>query len=152
MCGKQTEKLVYSEIEGTELRVCSNCARYGTNTRSIHKPRVPNPKFMSKKKQEEENIIEMIIPDYAQKVKQAREKMGLKQEEFARMLNEKMSLVQNVENGKFKPPLKLARKLERMLNIIITEKIKQDELPDFAQEKSSGDGLTIGDLINIKKK
>jgi putative transcription factor len=151
MCGKESEKLVYAEIESTELKVCNNCARYGKNIRSLDRPKAPSKGYFNKKT-EEEKIIEMILPDYASKIKNAREKRNLKQEEFAKMLNEKVSIIQNLETNKFKPSLRLAQKLEKILNITITEKVKTDELPVFKGDKDSFSGLTIGDFIKIKKR
>ncbi|MCP3931924.1 MAG: helix-turn-helix domain-containing protein, partial [Bacteroidetes bacterium] len=41
--------------------------------------------------------------------------MGLKQEQLAKMLSEKESLIQKMETGNFSPPIGMARKIGKIL-------------------------------------
>ncbi len=144
MCGKQ-ELLLKALIEGVEMNVCRGCASFGKvlfapssfgRTRgpmNISKPRVPE-------------IVESIVEEYALKIKETREKRKLTQEEFAKMLNIHESLLRNIEAGKQKPGLDLARKLEKQLGIILVEKVTEEENNE-KQTKSSKGPMTIGDLL-----
>lgn len=149
MCGKET-KLFITRIEGSELKLCKQCSVYGEIVRPVQAP-APPAKRPTPIQRAEEETVEMIVQDYAEKIKRAREKSGLKQEDFARKINEKASLVHKMESGRFKPSLKLAKKLESSLGIKLIEEFKQSEMPTFSTKSKSMD-LTVGDLINIKKR
>lgn len=58
-----------------------------------------------------------IDPEYNLKIRQAREKMGLSQDQLGMMLNEKLSVVRMVETRKLKPDPLLARKFMHHLKI-----------------------------------
>lgn len=49
--------------------------------------------------------------DYHLKVRQAREKMGISQDELGRLINEKPSVIRLIESKKLKPDTVLTRKL-----------------------------------------
>jgi putative transcription factor len=58
-----------------------------------------------------------VDPDYPMLVKQARERLGLTQEQLGRAINVKPSVISHVETGKMKPDLALARSLMHQLRI-----------------------------------
>ena len=72
---------------------------------------------------DEEFSIE-IVPDFGMRVKDAREKLGLKQEELARRINEKVSLLRKIERGEIVPDDRVRQKLERILNISLVERVQ----------------------------
>ncbi len=53
-----------------------------------------------------------------------------------------------MESGKFEPSIKLARKIEKFLNIKL---IEQHEEQHAGIKGESGEGFTIGDFIKVKK-
>lgn len=135
-------------IEGVEMNVCKECAPFG---------KILTPVKIAAKKtnitqqislhQKEPEIIEGIVEDYAVRIKQTREKRGVNQEEFAKMLNERETIMQKIEAGKQKPTLELAKKLEKYLNIKLIEQIKEASLE---QKRDLKTPLTIGDLLQRK--
>jgi putative transcription factor len=64
-------------------------------------------------------------------------------------LYEKASVINRIESGKMVPDIKLARKLERTLNIKLIE--KQDDIIAEDRSSSSSKGATIGDIARIKR-
>jgi uncharacterized protein (TIGR00270 family) len=60
--------------------------------------------------------------DYHLKVRQAREKMGISQDELGRLLNEKPSVIRLIESKKLKPDTVLTRKLmhHMKLNLLVS--------------------------------
>ena len=54
-------------------------------------------------------------------IRNKRDELGLKQEDFAKMLNEKESIIHKLETGEFKPSLKLAKKLEKKFGLKLIE-------------------------------
>ncbi len=142
MCGKE-ENFVRSIIEGSELNVCTKCAKYGKVLGNIaRKPFVPK---MDKSRTKE--AITIINPHYATLIKQKREQLGLKQEDLAKALSEKESVVQKTESGAI-PPMELARKFESFLKIKLIEEYREEV--DTSQKNKTAE-LTLGDFIKIKK-
>jgi len=149
MCGKETELFV-AAIEGTELKVCQSCAKFGKIKARIRPAEAPKKKKQVEAEEEEPEIIQTISSDYALKVKNARESLRLKQEELAKKINEKESVIHKVETGHYEPNIALAKKLERFLKIKLVE---EEEIKKEKQKKDSkiSGPLTIGDILKTKK-
>ena len=151
MCGAQG-RLFKTSIEGTELNVCSNCGKHGKVISEVRVAVREKKKKVQEVREETsvmKEVVQMIVSDFGKKIRDAREAKGLKQEEFAKMINEKESVVHNVEGGKFEPSISLARKLEGFLKVKLIEQYEDDG------EKAptvKSDSFTIGDFIKIKKK
>jgi putative transcription factor len=94
-------------IEGVAMNVCSGCATLG--------------KIIEEPARREQLGLEMaeleIVEDYPALIRRARERMGLKQEELAKRLAERASVVQRLESGRLRPDERLLNKLERVLGI-----------------------------------
>jgi putative transcription factor len=73
----------------------------------------------------------------------------MNQEDFAKKIAEKVSVVHKLEIGEIKPSLALARKLERLLGIKLIEFYEEESK---GNAKVSTEGFTIGDIVKIKKK
>ena len=136
-------------MESAKLIACNMCATHGKKIGKV-KTNTPEPKVKYKEKQtkkEEEPII-LVVDNYNQLIKKKREKLGLKQETLAKQLNEKESLIQQIEAKKAEPSIKLAEKLERKLNITLLEKYE----PNLVTKKDSKEDktVTLGDMIQIK--
>ncbi len=59
----------------------------------------------------------MLREDFSSVIKNARESLGITQEELGRKINEKPSMIGHLENGSMKPDDILAKKLEHFLKI-----------------------------------
>ncbi len=94
-------------------------------------------------------IVQSIVDDYAARIRAAREHLNLTQEAFAKKLSEKVSIIQKIEAGNFKPSIKTARKLEKTLKISLVDQVEDSNIP-FKQESSSSEGLTMADFIKKK--
>ncbi len=115
ICGAEIKGRAYSINIGTsKLKVCEACARYG-----VAVPATTTTTAMQKKRLYEQmdlEIEEEVEPvDYGRRVKAARERAGLKQEELAKMINEKQSLLRKIENEEVIPTEELRMKIERVL-------------------------------------
>ncbi len=149
MCGSEG-KMYKAIVEGAELTVCQNCSKFG-RVISVIKQKEPEkitPKA-GKSKEPEKEIMQIIVKDYAEKIKKKRENLGLKQKDFAKKINEKESLIQNIESGRYEPSIEIAKKFERFLKIKLIEDYEDTPEP---QAKSKTDSFTIGDFIKVKKK
>lgn len=150
ICGVKGE-LFNIEMDGARFVACSNCADYG---KKISKVKIPEMKESKKQKiptkvvEEKEEPIILVVENYNSLIKNKRERLGMKQEELAKAINEKESLIQQIETKKIEPSVKLAEKLEKKLGITLLENYKAPVI----SEKSSKDSgpVTLGDMIQIK--
>lgn len=148
MCGKETD-LVVTLIESTELSVCNGCAKFGKVIRKLkqEEPVRKHHKTIEKKEPKEE-IIKKIVKGYGKLIKNARERLDLKQDEFSKKINEKTSLMQKVESEHHEPSINLAKKIEKFLKIGLVE---EEKLEKLSFDTSNSGNLTIGDIIKLKK-
>jgi putative transcription factor len=140
------------ELEGSILNVCKNCASYGKVIKTYSKPVKQKKKTTTEEKApvKETETIQRTVKNYHTLIKNAREQMGLKQEELAKKLAEKESIIHKLESKSIRPSRELARKLEKFLKIKLVEELEMKP-GQFKKEKSTNKALTIGDLIKFKK-
>ncbi|MDD1771596.1 MAG: multiprotein bridging factor aMBF1 [Methanomassiliicoccales archaeon] len=161
MCGKEMANLLPVRIEGTVLSVCRDCARFGdgvkaggkqgttTSEPSVIQARLDNRERRMKSRDVYETGEESIelAEDFSKRIKEAREKLGWKQEELAAKMNERVSIVHKLESGGMHPDDALIKKVERTLDIKIMEKVMVVK----GEKASSGKVLTLEDCIKKKK-
>ncbi len=148
ICGSE-EKLYHVVIEETELQVCKSCARFGKILKPIEEERKEKKKVNKIEEIPGKEVVEMVVSDFSSKIRKKREQLGLKQEEFAKKINEKESVIHKLETGEITPSLKLAKKLERFLKIKLIEEYEENSAVKIPKEKP--EEMTIGDLIKTKK-
>jgi len=157
MCSSK-EKDYKIEVEGSILTVCEKCVGFGKAIGRI-KQELPEKKKKKMAKAEEKaaearakketESMQLIVPDYASIISRARQRTGLKQEELAKKIAEKESIIHKLESGSMKPDIALARKLEKFLRIKLVETVEIGD--SSSSNKSSSPGsLTIGDLIRVR--
>ena len=140
LCGKDA-RLMPAMIESTELEVCEACGTFG-------KVKAPRQQMQRTSKPvvlpEELEQNEIMVDNFALMIKNAREKLGLKQQELAQKISEKESVIHHIETG-HEPPMVLARKLERALHIKIVQHVQE-----AAMTKGTKSGeMTIGDIVKV---
>ena len=147
MCGNPG-KLFKTIVEGTELSVCQECSRFGKVV-GIVKQSTAGKMQETKSKEPETELIELLVEDYAERIRKKRESLGLNQEEFAKKLNEKESLIQKIESGHFEPSIGLAKRIGKILQLRLVDEYEEKHT---GQKGSKTDAFTIGDFIKIKEK
>ena len=156
MCGKDSS-LVSAQVEGTELKICQGCSKYGQVNKQ-KKPVLFEGGYSSNSYQKRTRPEFQVMSDYSKKLQQARNQRNMTQEEFSKILNEKMSVVQKWESGNLKPRIDVAKRLERQLNLKLLEQISSDDgvedaedMPVISNKKSSSEP-TLGDFIKVRKR
>ena len=147
LCGHEGN-LISAIVEGALLRICPRCKEYG-DVVSIPKPK--SFKRVSTKplvKEPEETIAQ----DFAIQIKRHREKEGLTQKELGENINEKESFIHQLESGHLTPSLVQAQKFERFFHITLIENIEPYDGPKKVNINFKDKGVTIGDLIKVKRK
>jgi putative transcription factor len=135
MCGQDVALTSRVRIEGSVLALCPDCARFGkavdpppapppapaTARRPSYGAGASRPASGNRNMQERDlyqEIGEMeLAPDWAKRIRIAREALHWTPEELGKKLNEKKSVVLKVEAGGFRPPDDLVRRLERLLKV-----------------------------------
>jgi putative transcription factor len=143
-------------IEGTEMKVCEGCASFGKILgRALSKDEIKQDmtnrlKVLEKKKEEKAETIHIVVPDYSNRIKAGREKLGLTQKEFALKLSERESIIHQLESGHMKPSIELAQKLEKFLKIKLVDEFKDEAEGKSSSKKRASDAFTLGDFIKTK--
>jgi putative transcription factor len=143
LCGNSIRgEVQVVNIDGGVFRVCNNCSKLGTPARvpkpvatrsgqtfggrsssrpaPKSNPPPPSPGFSY-------DSEEMILrEDFSSAIKNAREGLGITQEELGRKINEKPSMIGHLEVGSMKPDDLVARKLEHFLKIQLFVPIEEE--------------------------
>jgi len=165
MCGYNGE-LKRAVVEGSLLLLCDKCIRFGE---VIELRRPPSEEIVSGriKKMNTSRFAsmrttgvysevaeeELVVRNYPELIKKARERLIKTQDEVARDIAEKVSIIQGVESGRLEPSLKLAKKLEQYFKVDLIRRIsnnkEKENIEDHLGLKPGS--MTIGDIIKIKK-
>lgn len=140
MCGRKIDKSHKVRIDNAILNVCDSCSKFGMPVESkrsynslaaagekqytVKMPekrpvQVQQPYKKQKKPRREKIDYESmeIVDDYADLIKEAREKLSWTQEDLAKKILERKNVLSNIERGELMPDIKTARKLEKLLGI-----------------------------------
>ena len=93
----------------------------------------------------------VLIEDYAEVIRKARQKKSISQETLAQKIGERVSTLQSIEAGRLKPVGKTIRGLERELEISLLEPVGTVPLKTSG-DRNAGSGPTLGDIVKVKKK
>jgi len=147
MCGKDVQKTMKVMIDRAVMSVCQNCARFGKPVTIPSKQKSAAPVQHSvRPAREPKDILDEgleLALDYPKRIREARAKMGWKQEELAAKVNEKKSVIKDLEAGTLVPDNNVVMKLERVLKIKLLEKPQTEGIVPQAKKKD----MTIGDFI-----
>jgi len=158
VCGhKIHDEPIMAVIEGARLTVCVECSKHGkvvfaepaAPRQALKKPQATVAMVQRKPMVAEVQITQEVAEDYASKIRVAREKLMLTHEELGKKINEKASVLRNLEVGKMAPNNQLASKLEHMLKIKLLVPISQEKVNQIP--KSANQELTLGDIVEIDR-
>jgi putative transcription factor len=151
-------------IEGAKLTTCVECSKHGKATWEEPRPAPAAAKPsatsygapMSGPIQIRKRTLvarvdtsQEVADDYAEVIKQAREKMGWTVEELGLKISEKESMLRKVELGKMVPTEQVIAKLEHALKIKLLVPVVEEKV---SAPKAASREFTLGDVIIDKKK
>lgn len=173
MCGAETGAPNTVKVEGAELEVCDECADFGTEVRTTQQSST-STKYSTGSdsgtastsgsastssgsggasgggsRRDMFDEMDELVQDFDQRIRSAREAADLSQEELADQLNEKASLIRKLEHGDHLPSDDVQRKLERALDIELTESAGAEEDTDWEGGSAVGE-YTLGDVVERK--
>ena len=145
MCGSDTDSVTKVKIEGAVLKVCDSCEDLGTEVKTSSKKKRKKKKKISRRRGSEE----VLVPDYGERLKNAREDEQLSIKEVSDELNEKESLIKKIEGQELKPDKSLAGKLSDRFNITL---YTNPEVSDYGSSSGSSNSekATLEDVADIK--
>ncbi len=154
MCGRDVPRLKKVVIEGVIMNVCNECARFGKEIKGKKLPKdvkylppeVVRERLERRKRRPRKDALdeeEVLVEDYAERIRKARERMGLTQEQLAKKILEKRTVISKIERGEMHPDEKLIKKLEKTLNIKLKERVSYV----YSKDDKKTRALTLGDLI-----
>ncbi|HEU12564.1 MAG TPA: TIGR00270 family protein, partial [Euryarchaeota archaeon] len=132
VCGKNVPRLRKVLIEGAVMNVCDDCARLGVpiEEKKIVKREHPQMVPQQREQRKQNDLLdesEVLVDDYGERLRHARESRNLSLEDAAKKLLEKKNVLSKIERGEMKPDKELIRKLERFYSIKLTEKVIHGE-------------------------
>ena len=175
MCGTDTANPNRVKIEGAKLNVCDECTDFGTEV-DTGSSSSSSTKYSTSSSDDSSSTgagatntgasttsgggggrgrkpdmfddIEELAQDFDDQIRQAREHAGLSQEDLAKDLNEKASLIRKLEQGEMLPTDETQAKLERTLDIDLSAGGSTDDA-DWESDSSTGE-YTLGDVVERK--
>lgn len=159
LCGADVPHTKNVAIESTILAVCSNCAKFGDEVttpvvrRGTMPPVIAQRLEARKRRQTPRDVYaeagEMeLVEDFPQRIRRAREERGWKQTDLGAKINEKVSVISQLESGTISPGDGLVLKLEHELGVKLKEKVA----PVAMKKQAASGSLTLGDLIKMQEK
>jgi putative transcription factor len=171
MCGTETASPNRVKIEGAELDVCDECTDFGTEVRTEETQSTTSTKYSTGgssstgstssssgstsgggtgggRRRDMFDDMDELAQDYDDRIRNAREAAGLSQEDLAKQLNEKASLIRKLEHGDTLPSDDVQRKLERALDIDLTAGGDTGDT-EWESDSATG-GYTLGDVVERK--
>jgi putative transcription factor len=143
------------QIEGAELQVCIQCAKYGTEVQQRKRPEprrgapAAAPAVPQKRRRRDvfDYIEGDIVEDYAERIRKARQAKGWEQKALALEIKEREILIKKIEKGDLIPEDEVRKKLEKALEIRLID------LPEEETRGKAGSRVatTLGDVISIRR-
>ena len=146
LCGKDSDSLTKTKIEGATLKACESCAemedKVETGSKKGRKKKTGN------KSRTRNRNTKTLAPNYGEKVKKAREDEKLSVSEVADDLNEKESVIKRIEKEDLKPDQSLASKISGKFNISL---YTNTEVSNVDTESGDSRKATLGDVAEVKE-
>ncbi|MEM0021345.1 MAG: multiprotein bridging factor aMBF1 [Fervidicoccaceae archaeon] len=161
LCGSPIVGKSYKvSVEGVSLTVCEKCYRKQSakakekampvENRAQHALKETSSRNVKQKAKKE---IELeVVDDYSTRIKEARERMGLSLLVLSQKVMEKETVLKRVEQGRLRPSIDLARRLEKALGIKLLEPVVDEGSSKMSAEIEDETEVTLGDIVNIRKK
>ena len=157
MCGKEVPVTKTVFIGKAKLNVCSNCAKFGDDYRATQSrggTAGPSAQVIEQRLQKREQRMQTkdvyrgtetveLIDDYGGAIRKARLAKGMDLDQFAASILEKKGILAKIEANDLIPDDKLVKKLEKALDIKLTETVSSGGRIGGGQSTK----MSLGDFI-----
>lgn len=148
MCGREQATLK-ATVEGSVLSLCDGCSKFGKIVGRVATAAAAAKKKEGKTAAFAEEESEFVVTNLGPLLKQKRELLGLKQDEFAKKIAVKGSVLHKMETGTMKPGIEEAKRLGKLLGLRLIERV---DIAEGVVPKPKKDQLTLGDMIKLRKR
>ncbi len=159
ICGREIVGPAFKvKVEGAKMLVCGKCQHLGKpykddtpvslRAQPAKALRMPRPTYRKAPEFPSEMEELDVADDYSRLIRQQRMKLGLSQDELAKRVREKLSVIQKIETGNIAPDTKLCRELQHELRIKLLVPRKEAPVPKTPALAE----VTLGDIIRMKGK
>jgi len=137
-------------IENVKMMLCPGCIRYGEGVKESHGSPIQVQQSLLKRSRriKQKDVYEQmnieIISDWGTVIQNARRKKGLTREQLGFNIGEPTGTISKIEKGELRPSDKVAKRIEKELNITLFEEVKK---VNTKQTLEKSQGLTLGDFI-----
>ncbi len=152
ICGRPDARAVIL-IEGAKMVACGGCMRNGKVLYRLDEgveEEVDLRSLPARKSPMDEG--EELIDGYGNLIKKARDRIGVRLSVIAEKISERESYLDAIENGRMKPTITVAKKLERELGIKLVEKASEETVSSSDRPSGRFSEPTLGDVIVEAKK
>lgn len=154
LCGNNCgERCKPAMVDGVKMMLCPGCFRHGKGVQEVQGAPVHVHQSLVRRirRSQEKDVYKgmdiELISNYAEIIRNARQKKGLTREQLGFNIGEPTNAIARIENGELRPSDKVAKKLEKELDISLFEEVKK---VTSQQNTASSPGLTLGDFIKRK--
>ncbi|MBN1677847.1 MAG: TIGR00270 family protein [Candidatus Thermoplasmatota archaeon] len=158
LCGKDSTFCKKVTIEGVQLEVCAECAKFGIEAKKAApkevgpKPVIAQRLEVREKRARPKDVLEAtereeLVEDYGARIRDARAQRGVTQKDLAMKINERLTVLSKIETGDMRPDDKIVAKLEKELGIKLKEKVTETQVTRTVGTSS----MTLADLIRMQK-
>ncbi len=150
ICGREIKgrgfKIV---VEGSEVTVCAACKQYGTEKPSAATQAGVSRVIIRKRRPKGRiEFTEELVENFNVIIRREREKRGWSQEQLAKKIQEKESLIKKIENAEIVPEPRVVEKLEKLFNIKLRESVPEVKV----ETKRLSATPTLGDIVVVRRK
>ncbi len=157
MCGKDVPQTREAIVSGARIMVCPSCSKFGemSGTAGSSRPGAPvSQSVIDQRLERRERRMQSkdiyagtttieIVDDYGGVIRRAREARGMDLKTFANEIQEKQGILAKVESNNLVPEDRLIKKIEKALDIKLTEAVQSGGTVGGGYSNS----MTLGNFI-----
>lgn len=157
MCGKDVPQTREAIVSGARIMVCPSCSKFGevSGTAGSSRPGAPvSQTVIDQRLEKRERRMQSkdiyagtttieLVDDYGGVIRKAREARGMDLKTFANEIQEKQGILAKIESNNLVPEDKLIKKIEKALDIKLTEAVQSGGTVGGGRS----DSMTLGNFI-----
>lgn len=154
LCGEEIRGKAYlGVVDRAELILCEKCVKRASKVYGPLGAKKPVSQAITQSRRVTRiesrggEIVEDVVEDFAERIREARERAGFTRDTLAALLGTKVSVIRRLEEGSLKPTLEMARKLEKILKVQLIESVAERDLEGGGIEAWE---QTLGDVAEFK--
>ncbi len=156
ICGSKIVGRPYiALVDGVEMVLCASCYLKLSKSGRAKLIRIGEPEEERKPRRKVKRSYRVtyeVVEDYAERISSARLRKKLSLKDLAQKLRISENMMRKIEQGRFKPSIELARRMEAILGVKLLEPTEElEEEYEGEEEKVKEELPTLGDIVVIRR-